>query len=146
MGPPHHGRHRQARQSRNRPPQRQEGDARRHRKRPKDGLDSRSLGHFAGLRRILVRFVRYQKLQLENQQHSNQTTTTSKHLPEHQHSHGLRIPSSRTEFIPSKKKSTPSKNNNKPKRLDWLGHLFSLPFSVCKIISDFFQQQQPQQS
>merc|ERR1719369_1599778 len=55
-----------------------------------------------------VRFVRYQKLELENQQHSNQTTattTTSKHLPEHQHSHGLRIPSSRTEFIPSKKKN-----------------------------------------
>jgi len=44
-----------------------------------------------------------------------------------------------------KKKSTPSKNNNKPKRLDWLGHLFSLPFSLSKIISDFFQQQQPQQ-
>jgi len=43
-----------------------------------------------------------------------------------------------------KKKSTPSKNNNKPKRLDWLGHLFSLPFSLSKIISDFFQQQQQQ--
>merc|ERR1719369_2205085 len=42
------------------------------------------------------------------------------------------------------KKSTPSKNNNKPKRLDWLGHLFSLPFSLSKIISYFFQQQQQQ--
>merc|ERR1719495_2732516 len=33
--------------------------------------------------------------------------------------------------IYSIEKSTPSKNNNKPKRLDWLGHLFSLPFSLC---------------
>merc|ERR1711970_423588 len=118
MGPPHHGRHRQARQSRNRPPQRQEGDARRHRKRPKDGLDSRSLGHFAGLRRILVRFVRYQKLELENQQHSNQTTTTRA-------TYTIKL-----NRIYSIKKSTPSKNN-KPKRLGWLGHLLHLPFSLC---------------
>merc|ERR1711931_209042 len=46
MGP-HHGRHRQVGQSRNRLAQRQEGNACCHRKHPEDGLDSRSVGHFA---------------------------------------------------------------------------------------------------
>jgi len=104
--------------------------------RPKDGLDSRSLGHFAGLRRIdsRERFVRYQKLELENQQHSNQTTTTTlKHLPEQQqqHSHGLRIPSRAEQNLFHRKIDTLEKNNNKPKRLGWLGHLLYLPFSLC---------------
>merc|ERR1712025_249961 len=47
--PRHHGRHCQVGQGRNRLAQRQEGDARCHRKRPENALDSQPFGHFAGL-------------------------------------------------------------------------------------------------
>merc|ERR1712002_1364984 len=45
----HRRRHRQTRQTRNRPPQRQEGNARRHWTRQDDGLHPRSPGSFAQL-------------------------------------------------------------------------------------------------
>jgi len=100
--------------------------------RREDGLDSRSPGHFAVLRRFPhhesnPEFVRDQKragklttLTASKQHQQKQQQQKQQHLAE-QHSHGLLF--LHREHHAETKEKTPSRSNQ-TKRLGWLGHLF----------------------
>merc|ERR1712111_157873 len=119
----HHGRHRQVGQSRNRLAQRQEGNACCHRKHPEDGLDSRSVGHFAER-------VRRKNLDSSRKTRNNSTGT------EHALKTGT-IGQQSNNNQPTKEPTFPRTRKKKAsKRLGWSRHL-SLSFFCVPTLSLF---------